>query len=46
VISVPIVGDIRTAGLTTSQLQAVIADRLEGIINSPSVTVVVAQAHR
>jgi beta-lactamase regulating signal transducer with metallopeptidase domain len=48
VISVPLIGNIRVSGLTTSQLRAVIADRLEasGIINNPSVTVVVAQAHR
>jgi BlaR1 peptidase M56/Polysaccharide biosynthesis/export protein len=48
VISVPLIGNIRASGLTTSQLRAVIADRLDanGIINSPSVTVVVAQGHR
>jgi VWFA-related protein len=48
VISVPLIGNVRASGLTTSQLRAVIADRLEayGIINNPSVTVVVAQAHR
>jgi beta-lactamase regulating signal transducer with metallopeptidase domain len=42
-ISVPLVGDIRAAGLTPSQMQAVIADRLEarGIANRPSVTVAV-----
>jgi hypothetical protein len=48
VISVPLIGNIRASGLTTSELRAVIADRLDanGIINNPSVTVVVAQAHR
>jgi len=48
VISVPLIGNIRTSGLTTSQLRAVIADRLgaNGIINSPSVTVTVVQGHR
>ena len=48
VISVPLIGNIRASGLTTSQLRAVIADRLDanGIIKNASVTVVVAQAHR
>ena len=40
-ISVVLVGDVRAVGLTTAQLEAVIADRLEanGILNQPSVTV-------
>jgi hypothetical protein len=47
-ISVPPIGDVRAAGLTTAQLEAVISDRLEanGIINNPSVTVGVAAVHR
>jgi protein involved in polysaccharide export with SLBB domain len=47
-ISMPRMGDIRASGLTTSQLQAVIADRLEanGIIGNPSVTVVVVAVGR
>jgi beta-lactamase regulating signal transducer with metallopeptidase domain len=46
-ISVPFIGDIHTEGLTTSQLQAVIADRLEanGIVSHPSVTVGVFAVH-
>jgi len=46
-ISVAPIGDIRAAGLTASQLQAVIADRLEarGIITHPSVTVAVVTIH-
>ena len=47
-ISVAPIGDIRAAGLTTSQLQAVIADRLEarGNISHPSVTVGVVTVGR
>jgi len=48
IISVPLAGNIKAAGLTTSQLQAVIADRLEanGILDHPTVTVGVAEIHR
>jgi polysaccharide export outer membrane protein len=46
-ISLPMIGDIRAMGLTASQLQAVIADRLEanGIVSHPSVTVGVFAVH-
>jgi hypothetical protein len=46
-ISVAPLGDIRASGLTASQLQAVIADRLEarGIVTHPSVTVAVVTIH-
>jgi hypothetical protein len=46
-ISVPLIGDVRAAGLTTSQLEAVVADRLDanGIVSHPSVTVGVFAVH-
>jgi len=46
-ISMPQIGDIRASGLTASQLQAVIADRLEarGIVSHPSVTVGMVTIH-
>jgi VWFA-related protein len=47
IISMPMVGEVRAAGLTVEQLQAVIADRLEAnqILSNASVTVGVAKAH-
>jgi hypothetical protein len=46
-ISVPQIGDIRAAGLTTFQLEAVIGDRLEarGIVSHPAVRVSATAAH-
>jgi VWFA-related protein len=46
-ISVLLIWDVRAAGLTVSQLEAVIADRLEanGIVSHPSVTVGVFAVH-
>ncbi|MGA3242936.1 MAG: polysaccharide biosynthesis/export family protein, partial [Bryobacteraceae bacterium] len=43
-LSVPLVGEVRVAGLTPTQLAALIADRLDanGIVSHPSATVVVA----
>jgi hypothetical protein len=45
-LSVPLVGEVRVAGLTPTQLAALIADRLDanGIVSHPSVTVVVAHS--
>jgi VWFA-related protein len=42
-MSLPLIGRVRAAGLTTAQLEAVIADRLEAnqILTDPTVTVVV-----
>jgi beta-lactamase regulating signal transducer with metallopeptidase domain len=46
-ISVPMIGDVSAAGLTASQLEAVIGDRLEanGSAKRPSVTVGVGAVH-
>jgi protein involved in polysaccharide export with SLBB domain len=45
-ISVPPIGDVRAAGLTAAQLEAVIADRLEALVSRPSVTVGVLTVHQ
>lgn len=47
IISVPLVGDVKAAGLTTEQLETAIADKLKAnqILIDPSVTVGVAQVH-
>ncbi|MBN8806905.1 MAG: polysaccharide export protein [Sphingomonas sp.] len=43
--SVPLVGDVRAAGLTTSQLATVITDRLRGrYVNNPQVSVQLTEA--
>lgn len=39
VITVPLIGDVRAAGLTTSDLSIVIQDKLARFVNNPSVTV-------
>jgi polysaccharide export outer membrane protein len=38
-ITVPLIGDVRAAGLTTSDLSLVIQEKLARFVNSPSVTV-------
>jgi polysaccharide export outer membrane protein len=47
VISVPLVGEVRAAGLTTPQLEAAIAERLKAneIIKDPSVAVGLVASH-
>ena len=47
IISVPLVGDVRVAGLTTGQVETTIADRLKAneILKDPSVTVGIAASH-
>lgn len=47
IISVPLVGDLRVAGLTTGQVETAIADRLKAneILKDPSVTVGIAASH-
>jgi polysaccharide biosynthesis/export protein len=47
IISVPLVGEIKAAGLTTSQVELAIAERLKAneILKDPSVTVGVAASH-
>lgn len=39
IITVPLIGDVHAAGLTTSQLSTVIQEKLAHFVNSPSVTV-------
>lgn len=39
IITVPLIGDVRAAGLTTSELSTVIQEKLAHFVNSPSVTV-------
>lgn len=47
IISVPLVGDIKVAGLTTGQVETAIADRLKAneILKDPSVTVGIFASH-
>jgi polysaccharide export outer membrane protein len=47
IISVPLVGEIKAAGLTTGQVETAIAERLKAneILKDPSVTVGVAASH-
>jgi polysaccharide export outer membrane protein len=47
IISIPFVGDINVAGMTTGQVETAIADNLKAhqILNDPSVTVGVAASH-
>jgi polysaccharide export outer membrane protein len=44
VITVPLIGDVHAAGLTTSDLSAAIQEKLARFVNSPSVTVGVTNA--
>jgi polysaccharide export outer membrane protein len=44
IITVPLIGDVRAAGLTTSNLSTVIQEKLARFVNSPSVTVGVTSA--
>jgi polysaccharide export outer membrane protein len=41
VITVPVAGDIHVAGLTTTQVQEAITEKLKGIVTEPQVTVIV-----
>ena len=41
VITVPVAGDIHVAGLTTTQVQEQITEKLKGIVTEPQVTVIV-----
>jgi len=41
VVTVPVVGDVHVAGLTTTQVQQLITEKLKGIVTEPQVTVVV-----
>lgn len=43
-ITVPLIGDVRAAGLTTANLSAVVQEKLARFVNSPSVTVGVVAA--
>lgn len=43
-ITVPLIGDVRAAGLTTADLSAVVQEKLARFVNSPSVTVGVVGA--
>jgi len=44
-ISIPLVGDVRAAGLTPSQLADQIRDKLKKYVQDPNVSVVVSQIH-
>ena len=46
-ITVPLIGEIKVGGLTTSQVEALVANKLKAgeIINEPNVTVNVSQVH-
>jgi polysaccharide export outer membrane protein len=41
VITVPVVGDVHVAGLTTTQVQEIITEKLKGVVTEPQVTVIV-----
>lgn len=43
-ISLPLIGDIPAAGLTPLKLQATIAEKLQGFLSQPEVTVIVQEA--
>jgi hypothetical protein len=45
-MSMPFIRDVKAAGLTTAQLEAVIADRLEAYASHPTVTVFVVTIHK
>jgi VWFA-related protein len=45
-MSMPLIRNVRAAGLTTAQMEAVIADRLEAYASHPTVTVVVVTVHK
>jgi polysaccharide biosynthesis/export protein len=47
IISIPLVGDINVSGMTTSEVEATIAEKLKAnqILNDPTVTVGVAASH-
>ncbi len=40
-ITLPLLGDIKAAGLTTEELQAVLAEKMKTLVNEPQVTVLV-----
>ena len=42
-ISLPVIGDVKAAGLTTEELTEKITEKLKGFIDNPTVTVIVAQ---
>ena len=41
VITVPVVGDVHVAGLTTTQVQEILTEKLKGVVTEPQVTVIV-----
>ena len=41
VITVPVVGDVHAAGLTTTQVQEILTEKLKGVVTEPQVTVIV-----
>jgi len=41
VITVPVVGDVHVAGLTTTQVQDIVTEKLKGVVTEPQVTVIV-----
>lgn len=41
IITVPVVGDVHVAGLTTTQVQELLTEKLKGVVTEPQVTVVV-----
>jgi|SRR5208283_5237126 len=42
-ITVPVVGDVRVAGLTTKQVQDLLTEKLQSVVTEPQVTVVVRE---
>jgi polysaccharide export outer membrane protein len=43
-ITLPLVGDIRAAGMNTLSLKALLAEKLKGFIDNPEVTVILLQS--
>jgi polysaccharide biosynthesis/export protein len=41
VITVPVVGDVHVSGLTTTQVQELLTEKLKGVVTEPQVTVIV-----
>jgi len=41
IITVPVVGDVHVAGMTTTQVQELLTEKLKGVVTEPQVTVIV-----
>jgi polysaccharide export outer membrane protein len=44
-ISLPLINEVKVAGMTPMQIQILVAEKLKGFLNSPQVTVTVTEIH-